>query len=550
MGDFSLEQRRRWLQQSAEGFVDVVVIGGGITGAGVAREAALRGLTAVLVDKGDFASGTSSRSSKLIHGGVRYLAQGDIALVREAARERSVLRGIAPHLAMPVQMLLPAASLAGRLKLAAGLWTFDRVAGGAADTGHEVLDQRSTLQAEPGLRTQQLSGSVVFTEYVTSDARLTLETIRSASEAGARVANYAMVVAMSDRDGSMRVVIEDQVEGEQLEIRARSVVNAAGPWFDRVRGLSEPGAEGLTQLTRGIHLVVPRETLPVENCVVLRSPDRRSTFVVPRGRYAYIGTTDTHYSGSLEEPGVSLEDAEYLLESAPGLNDIVGTWSGVRPLLKQEGKKPSEISRRDEIRTGPGPVVGVAGGKLTTYRRMAERVVAEVLRIINKTPTGSVDSARLPLIGGDAEQQSRQRALTQSSGDARMDERLWATYGVVAASIIERIVADPSAAHCPGWLDALSYAEIDHAIEEEMAWSLDDVLRRRSHLAMFDIVAATSAASAVAKHMATRLGWSDQRQIREAEEFERARRGELETVRGGLAQGHDDETGKESLQGE
>lgn len=553
MGGFSLEQRHRWLQRSAEGLVDVLVVGGGITGAGVVREAALRGLTVVLVDKADFASGTSSRSSKLIHGGVRYLAQGDIALVREAARERSVLRAIAPHLARPVQMLIPTASLAGRLKLAAGLWTFDRVAGGAADTGHEVLDRRATCQAEPGLRDDRLAGSVVFTEYVTSDARLTLETIKSASEAGARVANYAAVVAMSESDASMRVVVEDQVEGEQLEIRARCVVNAAGPWFDEVRGLSEPRAEALTQLTRGIHLVVLRERLPVDNCVVLRSPDGRSTFVVPRGRFAYIGTTDTHYSGSLEEPGVSLADAEYLLESvaatfesAPGLDDIVGTWSGVRPLLKQEGKKPSEISRRDEIHSGPGPIVGVAGGKLTTYRCMAERVVVEVLRIINKTPTADIDSARLALVGGDAQQQDCVRARTPSSGDARLDERLWSTYGVAAAEIISRMVADSHAVECPGGLDGLSYAEIDHAIEEEMAWSLDDVLRRRSHLAMFDIAAATNASGEVARHMAAKLGWSERRCCNEIEEFERARRSELDIVRGRPRQRDGDTTARES----
>ena len=336
---FDLATRRKNLERASSIVADVLVVGGGITGAGVARETSLRGLATVLVDKGDFASGTSSRSSKLIHGGLRYLAQGDIALVREAARERAVLRRLAPHLAEPLWMMMPTASLAGRMKMQAGVWTFEKLAGDEAGDRYQVLDRSETLAKEPGLRPTPLSGAVVFQEYLTDDARLVLETVQSAAALGALAANHAEVVAVTSDPEGLRVSIEDRTTGEALVVRTRCLVNAAGPWFERVQSMATTARDteakrARLQLTRGIHLVVPREKLPVRHSVVLKSPDGRSTFVVPRGRAVYIGTTDTHYTGEPEEPGVSTADARYLLDSvaatfadAPSATDIVGTWS-------------------------------------------------------------------------------------------------------------------------------------------------------------------------------------------------------------------------------
>jgi len=513
---FDLRTRREALEKAAEGVMDLLVIGGGITGAGVAREAALRGLSTVLVDKGDFASGTSSRSSKLIHGGLRYLAQGDVALVREAARERAVLRRLAPHLALPVWMMVPAASVGGRLKMQAGVWTFEKLAGAEAGDKYDVLDRAQTLEVEPGLRVSPLAGSVIFQEFVTDDARLVLETLQAAAARGARVANYAEVVSVEDDPAGRRVTIRDGLTGSSLAVRTRTIVNASGPWFDRVQGLLAPSSPSRLQLTRGIHLVVPASRLPVRHSVVLKSPDGRSTFVVPRGRVVYIGTTDTHYEGQAEEPGVSAEDARYLLDSvaatfadAPTADDIVGTWSGVRPLLRQDGKSPSEISRRDELTVGPGPVVSIAGGKLTTYRRMAERVCAEVFGLLGRGADPAVDSSSTPLAGGGADEQESAKEATRRLDDEPLETRLWATYGVAAHTIIEKIHNHAALAERVGGLEELTYAELEHAVHHEMVAGVDDLLRRRCRAAMFDTAAAVAAAPEAARSLGGLLGWSE-----------------------------------------
>jgi len=524
------------LGRAAENRVDVLVVGGGITGAGVAREAALRGHTVVLLERGDFASGTSSRSSKLIHGGVRYLAQGDIALVREAARERGVLRRLAPHLARPVRMIIPAGSRAGRMKLAAGLWTFDKLAGDPDET-HDVLDRNAALAAVANLRRERLSGAVAFTEYVTHDSRLTLETLKAAATNGALVANYAPVTAIRLQDDGVEVDARDQESGETFQVKARCLVNAAGPWFDDIRRLGDASAQPAVQLTRGIHLVVRRDRLPVDASVVLRSPDGRSTFVVPRDEFVYVGTTDTHYEGDVLEPGVDDDDVAYLLESlsatfedAPTADDVVGTWSGVRPLLRQEGKSPSEISRRDEIHTGPGSVVAVAGGKLTTYRRMAERVVDKVEETAGLVRSRDPRSAQLPLSGGSAVQQAEARAGAVTSGDQRLDQRLWSTYGLAAADIAGAIATSRTGADCVGGLNCLTVAEVDHMVEQEMVLHLDDMLRRRSHIAMFDTDAAAQAARDASMALGARLGWDDRRMQEEARSFMEPRVAELRTA--------------------
>jgi glycerol-3-phosphate dehydrogenase len=543
---FSLVERREFLSKASEQQVDLLVVGGGITGAGVAREAALRGLTVLVVDKGDFASGTSSRSSKLIHGGVRYLAQGDVSLVREAARERAVLRRIAPHLARPVSMLIPSSSKGVRMKLAAGLWTFDKLAGDANPDRHEVLSRAQTLEAEPGLKSERLAGAVAFTEFITDDARLTLETVKSAALSGAWTANYAEVTEIEEEGERVKVSINDRSSGESAEVRAGVVVNAAGPWFDRVRSMYRPNQPPVTQLTRGIHLVVPRERLPVSHSVVLRSPDGRSTFVVPRDEFTYIGTTDTHYEGAPDEPGVSSDDTEYLLASvaatfdeAPTRADIIGEWSGVRPLLRQEGKKPSEISRRDEIQVGPGPFVAIAGGKLTTYRKMAERVVDKVFEVARRTDSLPGASAERALCGGTEPEQRSARARAESSGDTRLDDRLWQTYGCAAAALIADFSRDGAVREYIGEGPGLTVAEVDYAVRHEMALTVDDVLRRRSHLAMFDSARAVSAAEETARRLAEHFSWDDARTASEVEDFVSARKWELGTVRGEGPQGRE-----------
>lgn len=537
---FDLAVRRGGLERAAEGVADLVIVGAGITGAGVAREAALRGLTTVILDKGDFAGGTSSRSSKLIHGGLRYLAQGDVALVREAARERAVLRRLAPHLARPLAMMVPTASLAGRLKMQAGVWTFEKLAGDKIEEKHEVLDRSDTLAAEPRLRSDRLAGSVVFQEFLTDDARLVLENVQSAAALGAVAASYAEVVGLESDPAGLRVHVADRLGGGALVVRARAVVNAAGPWFDRIRGMADAAAAPMLQLTRGIHLVVARERLPVEHSVVLKSADGRSTFVVPRGDEVYVGTTDTHYDGAAEEPGIAADDVDYLLasvaatfEDAPGRADVIGTWSGVRPLLRQDGKSPSEISRRDEILVGPGPIVGIVGGKLTTYRRMSERVCAEVFRLLGRGADPSIDSAEGALAGGSRDDQESARAATRPLGDAALDARLWATYGLAARAIVEKIHEHPALAQPLAGLAALTYAEVEHAVHHEMVTGVDDLLRRRSRLALFRTESAIAAAKEAARTLGGLLGWSEGEAAGQAEEASRVWSADLGAVRSG-----------------
>jgi glycerol-3-phosphate dehydrogenase len=535
--EFSLNSRHGALEHASGSPVDVVVVGAGITGAGVAREAALRGYGVLLLDKSDFASGTSGRSSKLVHGGIRYLAQGDIGLVKEAARERAVLRRIAPHLVRPVRMLIPVGSRRAKMKMAAGLWTFDRLAGDANAAPHQVLDRDAVRQVESGLRRDHLAGGLAYTEFVTDDARLTLATAKSAARAGAFVANHAEVTGVERNALGLRLTVEDRLADEQLVVNARCLVNAAGPWFDRVRGIYDNGASPLLQLTRGIHLVFRHARLPIGGSVVLRASDGRSTFAVPRGEYVYVGTTDTMYEGAPEEPGISTTDVSYLLESlaatfvdAPTAADVVGAWSGVRPLLREEGKNASEISRRDEIRVGPGPVVAIAGGKLTTYRRMAERVVDRVAEIVGASPHTAGASATLPLVGGDMEGQRRARESSPRLNDAALEERVWGTHGSEASSIVRTMVSDPGSMSRVGDLDELTVAELQFAIEQEMTATLDDLLRRRTRVGLFDIRRACAAAAMAADALGARLGWSAAQVAAESGRFVNDRSAELAAV--------------------
>ncbi|TMA78113.1 MAG: FAD-dependent oxidoreductase, partial [Deltaproteobacteria bacterium] len=295
---FSPETREAALAALPSADLDLLVIGGGITGAAVARDAALRGLAVALVERIDWAAGTSSRSSKLIHGGVRYLQQGDVSLVREAAAERAVLRRIAPHLALPCRMLMPTRSRAAQAKLGLGLWTFERIAGIPADERYERWSASETLRREPTLDGTQLHGAVTFTEYLTDDARLVLDTVRGAHAAGALCANHAEVTAVE----GCEVTLQDAFGGPVRRVRSRAVVNAAGPWVDVVRARARALSGARLHLTKGIHLVVRRDRLPVQHIVVMQARDRRSVFAVPHGDFTYLGTTDTDYGAPTAYP--------------------------------------------------------------------------------------------------------------------------------------------------------------------------------------------------------------------------------------------------------
>ncbi len=537
MSGFDPARRARNLERLADETFDVLVIGGGITGAGVAREAALRGLSVALVEARDFASGTSSRSSKLIHGGLRYLEQGEIALVREAATERKSLRRIAPHRTAVAPMFLPVhgRTSAGVYKLRVGLALYEKLAAVPAKEHHRVLSRREALTAEPYLTPDRLQGAILYPEYQTDDARLVLDTLKSSHHAGAVVANYVRVTALGPAGTPRIVTVHDQESDTTFDVRARAVVNASGPWVDDIRRLDRPEDKPSLQLTKGIHVVFRASDLPARNCVVMRASDGRPVFVVPRGDHIYVGTTDTEYVGPPDEPAITIEDVLYLQEAlARTFSGItiaperaIGAWAGVRPLIREPGKKPSEISRKDEIVVSSMGLVTIAGGKLTAYRRMAERVVETVAPRVGKSLRPSRSAAET-LPGGDLEGAadldayaalpSVRAALAGIAPET--STRLVATYGSDALELA-RNADGPDALSVVAPNVPLSVAEVQYAIRHEMACTLVDILERRTRLSYFATASARAAAPAVAAIAARELAWDATRLAREIETFTR-----------------------------
>ena len=524
--EFSFRTRDRNLETLGRETFDLLVIGGGITGAGIARDAALRGLSVALLERRDFAIGTSSRSSKLIHGGVRYLAQGDVGLVMEAANERRVVRRLAPHLARPMHMLVPVYSRGGYAKLSVGLIAYDRLAKVSKDERYRMLDRDTTLALEPLLRTGRLYGAGLYFEYVTDDARLVIATLKSTAALGGVLVNYTEATAfLKDGDRITGATARDVLSGRELAVRARVVVNAAGPWVDDVRLLYGHGEQRRLHLTKGIHVVVPHRRLPVSRIVVMQTPDKRSVFVVPRGETVYLGTTDTDYNGSSEKPLAGREDVSYLLGAANAtfsiepltLDEVVGAWAGVRPLLHEDGKKPTEISRKDEIMVNAGGLISIAGGKLTTFRKMAERAVAMVeTRLCDMhrpAPTRRGDSGADLLCGGgtgdDLAAYSAGVRGRWPAAPADIVERLVTLYGSEAEVMLEAMSADPTLAERCAPALAVTRGEVEYAIRNEMVLTLEDFLERRSRLMLYSLDNGLSAAEAIARALGRAFGWSD-----------------------------------------
>jgi glycerol-3-phosphate dehydrogenase len=505
--------RARTLDALEREHFDCVVIGGGITGAGVAREAALRGLRVALLEARDFASGTSSRSSKLIHGGLRYLAMGDIALVRDTALERKRVFALAPHLAERRWMLVPARSYAGLLKFRAGLATYEKLGAVEEPDRHRNWDAADLAREEPALRRDRFPYACVYREYLTDDARLVLANLRDAVRRGALALNHVPVSGITVEAGrAAGVVARCSSSGRSVRVRARCVVNAAGPWVEAVRRLEEPGAPPWLHLSKGVHVAVPALVLPLRQIAILGAADKRSIFAIPRGDVVYLGTTDTSYEhGADPEPPVLRNDVEYLLEPLPRYfhtdplrpADCVTAWAGLRPLLAEPGKAPAELSRRDEIGLGPSGVVTIAGGKLTGYRKMGVDVVARVAEVLGRALAPTHDEDR-PLPGGDFDGDLdvlAERVARASGVDARTAARLVRLYGTEAEAVIAR-GREPLV---PG--TAVLLGEVAWAIDVEGALDALDVVYRRTRAALYDPDARAALAEPVAQRMAALLGW-------------------------------------------
>ncbi|WP_224195495.1 glycerol-3-phosphate dehydrogenase/oxidase [Nannocystis pusilla] len=484
---------------------DLIVVGAGIAGAGVARDAALRGLRVLVLDARDLAFGTSSRSSRLIHGGVRYLEQGELGLVYEALRERRLLYKIAGHIVQPARFLFPAYR-GDRLplwKLRIGLSLYDALSLYRSH-GHRVLRPAAARALEPLLREEGLRGAVTYEDAVTDDARLTLATLQDARRHGAQVLTYAPVVAIRRADDDQLVELDGG-----LRVRARAVVVAAGPWTSE-RLLGVAGAH-LLALSRGIHLVLRAADVPIRQPLVVQAQkERRILFVVPWGARTYLGTTDTAYEGDPAASGVTASDTDELFAligkvlpgAVLGRERIVSAWSGVRPLVRDEHADPgdptAEISRSHRIVETAEGVIAVVGGKLTTYRSMAEETVDRVIRRLRQrgrlpAGVGRCQTHRHPLVAG--EPLSPLELQNPLLGD------LAQRHGPLARDLHARIEADPRLG--ARIVEDLPYcwAEVDHAISHEGAVHLEDVLRRRIPLALTD----ADLGARVAREVATRL---------------------------------------------
>jgi len=383
---FSNKDRSARLKTAQATNYDVIVIGGGITGAGVAMDAALRGLKVLLIEKYDFASGTSSKSTKLIHGGLRYLKQLEFGLVRETGLERAVAHNNIPHLVHPRNMLLPIVDEGTFSSFTASLAisVYDRLAGVKKVDRKRCLSEGEVFNSEPLLKKDILKSAILYSEYRTDDARLTVEIIKAAIRNGAEAFNYLEVNDFIYKSNKLSgVICTDNLNGETLNFKAKTIVNAAGPWVDNLRTIDNVDTETNLQLSKGVHIVIAKEKLNIKNAVYFDAFDGRMIFAIPRGKSVYIGTTDTFYHDDPDKLSCTQEDAEYLLEaiqkmfSIPPLSiqDVKSTWTGLRPLIRKKGKGPTELSRRDEIFTSDSGLLTIAGGKLTGFRKMAERVI-------------------------------------------------------------------------------------------------------------------------------------------------------------------------------
>ena len=491
---------------------DLAVIGGGITGAGVARHAALAGLTTLLVEAADFASGTSSRSTKLIHGGLRYLAMGDFGLVREGALERKSLKRMAPHLTQPQWMVVPAASRAAMAKLQVGISLYERL--GAVERGerHQNWGAAEIEAREPLLDRSRFPYACSYREYLTDDARLVVATLRGAAEKGAVVCNHTRLTGFEADEEGVTLALADMLGGQRLEARASVVVNAAGPWVENVIGMGagsgQPVNKPKLHLSKGVHIALPRERLPLNNMVMMTARDGRPVFAIPRGQVVYVGTTDTTFEGGPGYwPTVTAQDVAYLL--AP-LNDhfrdvnvqagdVVGSWAGLRPLIREEGKAPKEMSRRDEIWQAPERFISIAGGKLTGYRKMAEQVLDRVGRVLGRNVTLEDPLAVLPggaLADVNAEVDRIAALYGQSE---RVALRLVRLYGSEVSDVLGK---------APVQIAGGVFAEeVRWAVEVESARTLEDVVYRRLRVPWFRPGESQTVALAAAEIMGGMLGW-------------------------------------------
>jgi glycerol-3-phosphate dehydrogenase len=495
-------------------------VGGGITGAGVARDAALRGLRVALVEKNDFASGTSSRSSRLVHGGVRYLEHGQLGLVFESSRERRILQRIAPHLVRPLAFTWPVyrGARVPRWKLGAGLTLYD-VLSLFRNRRHEGLDVGEVHRREPSLRTDDLVGGALYWDAATDDVRLTLATVLSAQQAGAVALNHVEVTGLvRERERVAGASVRSTLDDAVATVRARMVVNATGPWSDEIERMANAHAGPGVRGSKGVHVSVPRVRLGNMSALTLTAPqDGRVMFVLPAGLLAIIGTTDTYDATSPDDVHATSSDVRYLLDAANHYfrearlreSDVIAVWAGIRPLAAPGATgAPSSASREHSIVESAAGLVRVTGGKLTTYRAMAAQVVDTVERAMGQAPS-PCRTARLPIAGGDMPGVDEEIAHAVGRiGDEAIAKRLVSAYGTAWHGVWSLTEADPALGRFIETGLAYVYAELLHSITHEQAATLGDLLIRRTPIAFETRDRGRSAARRIAPVVGRWMRWS------------------------------------------
>lgn len=511
---------------------DLLVIGGGITGVGIALDAASRGLKVALVEKEDFASGTSSRSTKLIHGGLRYLKQFEIALVREVGRERATLHRLAPHLVTAEKMLLPLIKGGnfGKILTSFGLMIYDVLADVESADQRRMLDREEALAREPLLDRENLEGAGIYAEYRTDDARLTIEVMKAAAHFGATCLNYVEANEFTYVNGRVAgVKARDKLTDTNFTISAELVVSATGPWVDEIRKKDHSLEGKRLHLTKGVHIVVDHEKLPVKQAVYFDVPDGRMIFAIPRGKITYIGTTDTDYYGDKEHVLTNREDVEYLLDAVNhafpdteiNIEDVKSSWAGLRPLIHEDGKSASELSRKDEIFVSDTGLISIAGGKLTGYRKMAERVIDLAVKKLKdkglSKELGSCRTNQIPLGGGkfmDALSIKRYAESLEDEIDKSEANYLVANYGTQTEEILKKRKEKTPY--------GLLVAECQYCIESELVNTLCDFFIRRTGRLYFDIESVKMHYKPLSKYMQNQFNWTEDRLNTEIKNIEQA----------------------------
>jgi len=532
MAEFSSLNRLKVITNFQQESLDLLIIGGGITGAGISLDATQRGLRTGLIEMQDFAAGTSSRSTKLVHGGLRYLKQFDVGLVAEVGKERAIVYENGPHVTTPEWMMLPfyKGGTFGPFSTSIGLRVYDFLAGVKKSERRKMFSPLEAMEREPLLAEKNLKGAGYYVEYKTDDARLTIEVIKKAVELGATACNYLKAIEFIYKNGKViGIMAEDQITGEAFPIYAKKIINATGPWVDELREIDGSKRGKTLHLTKGVHLVFSKDRFPLQQAIYFDAEDKRMIFAIPRGNKTYVGTTDTDYDGDISNPEVTVDDRDYLLAAAnymfPSLEltkgDVESSWAGLRPLIAEDGKNPDEISRKDEIFIAESGLISMAGGKLTGYRKMAEDAVDVVVKQL-KSEEGVIFSSsqtkHLPISGGDVGGSAK---FVTFKNEKILKGKELGIEEPIASQLIQRYgsnidiffqVFTENIKHAmEEQIDPIVLAELIYAMEHEAAYKPVDFFIRRTGALFFDIGWVTQHKDSVIRYMSSTLGWTDEK---------------------------------------